>query len=330
MSTRVLADVCVAGCKHTTLDFIRGLKRNGFRIGHCLTIDPETAAKAQVAGYYDLRPFLNAESIPFTVANKYSLKSGEDRQRILSLNMHLLLVIGWQRLIPEWWLEALPCGAFGMHGSSKPLPHGRGRSPMNWSLVTGRTVFYTHLFQYLPGVDDGPIAGVQTFDINLFDDCHTLHLKNTISMVQLCARLLPSILDGAAKLTSQPKVAASYWPKRSAEDGLIFWDDSTSQIYNLVRAVTHPFPGAFTYLDDSREAQVLIWRAIPFDTRLEWPGSVPGQVLEVFYDGSFVVRTGDSTMLVLESEGHEFRPEDVNRYLGSAGIPRKIWEGLPD
>jgi methionyl-tRNA formyltransferase len=322
--------LCVAGCKHTTRDFVLGLERHGYRIGHCLTISPETAAAAQVAGFYDLRPFLQAKGIPYTVACKYSLKSEEDRTRLLALGMELLLVIGWQRLIPDWWLNALPRGAFGMHGSSKPLPHGRGRSPMNWSLIQGKTVFYTHLFQYRPGVDDGPIAGVQQFDITPFDTCHTLHLKNMTAMVHLCARLLPGLLGGTAALTAQPKEGASYYPKRAAEDGLLYWTDRTEQIYNLVRAVTRPFPGAFTYLDNRADQKLMIWRGIPFDTRLQWEGAAPGEILEVFYDGSFVVKTGDSTFLVLESEGHAFTESDIGRRLGDLGTPRKVWENLPE
>ena len=170
---------------------------------------------------------------------------------------------------------------------------------------------------------------MQKFDINSFDTCHTLHLKNMVSMVQLCARLLPSILDRTAVLTPQPKAPPSYWPKRTAEDGLIFWEDGSQQIYDLVRAVTRPFPGAFTFLDDDTARKVFIWRAIPFDMQLQWPGSIPGVIVEVFYDGSFVVRTGDSTLLVLESEGHSFCHHDIGRRVGAAGTPRKIWESLP-
>jgi len=89
-----LAGVGVAGCKHTTRDFILGLKRNGFLIDHCLTISPEMAHAAQVAGYYDLRPWLEQECIPHTVATKYTLKTDQDRQQLLALQLRLLLVIG--------------------------------------------------------------------------------------------------------------------------------------------------------------------------------------------------------------------------------------------
>ena len=291
--------ICVAGCKHTTKDLIIGLEKNGFHIDHCITINPKEGEKQKVSGYYDLYYFLSENGINFTIVEKYNLTGDICRKLIEQLGIDILLVMGWQRLIPDWFLNILPLGAYGMHGSSKPLPYGRGRSPINWSLIEGRKEFYTHLFQYLPGVDDGPIVGVQKFDINPFDTCLTLHLKNTISMIRLCTKYLPSLLDGTAIKTPQSKEGITYYPKRTAKDGLIDWTKTTIEIYNLIRAVTHPFPGAFSFVDGEI---ITIWRAIPFDTQLRYDEYEPGEIVETFFDGSYVVKTGDSSLLVQEYE----------------------------
>src|SRR5262245_20514901 len=105
--------VAVVGCKHTTKDLILGLERCGYAVDHCLTIAPQLAETQQVAGYMDLRPFLKENAIPYTLAHKYSLKSDEDRERLPALKLDMLFVMGWQRLIPDWWLESLSIGAFG-------------------------------------------------------------------------------------------------------------------------------------------------------------------------------------------------------------------------
>ena len=115
MSTKRIA---VVGCKHTTRDLIEGLRRHGISPAHCVIITPEKGAEQEVAGYFDLRPFLDRIGVPYTLARKYSLKSDEDRATLLALGLDMLLVMGWQRLIPDWWLESLSVGAFGMHGSS--------------------------------------------------------------------------------------------------------------------------------------------------------------------------------------------------------------------
>jgi methionyl-tRNA formyltransferase len=321
--------VAVFGCKHTTRDLVLGLARRGLRVDHCVTISPEKAASQHVAGYQDLHPFLEEQEIDFTVANKYSLKSEQDEAAIGKLNLDIVLCMGWQRLVPDWCLSRLSIGAFGMHGSNKPLPHGRGRSPMNWSLIQNKKMFFTHLFQYKIGVDDGPIVGLQKFDITEWDDCHTLHFKNTLSMVHLCARHLPELIDGSATFTSQPTEGACYYPKRTAEDGAIYWQDATTDVHNLVRALTRPFPGAFTFLDDDPQQKLFIWRAIPFDSRLDWPGARPGEILEVFYDSSFVVKTGDTSVLVIDSEGVEIGETHIGRRFGHLRQERKAWPDLP-
>ena len=122
---------------------------------------------------------------------------------------------------------------------------------------------------------------------------------------------------------------ATYYLKRNDEDEAIYWHDSTTDIYNLIRAVTKPFPGAFSYLDNDPDSKIYIWRAIPFDNHLEWHESQTGEILEVFFDGSCVVNTGDSTLLVLENEGHQFSEGDVGRRFGNLNNSRKIWENIP-
>ena len=322
--------VGVIGCKHTTLELISGLRRGGVAIAHAITIDPSEGRRQKVAGYLDLRRPLAEDGIPCTVVKTYSLRSEADRQTLRALPLDALLVQGWQRLIPVWLLEHLRVGAFGMHGSSRALPHGRGRSPMNWSLIQGKTIFYTHLFRYEAGVDDGPVVGVQRFDINPFDTCLTLHFKNTLAMTRLCLAHLPDLLAGRARLTPQPTKGVSYYPKRSAENGLIYWTDGVTDICNLVRAVTCPFPGAFAFLNDDPTKKVYIWRAQPFDAQLTFESARPGDVVESFSNGMFLVQTGGGALLVTESEAPPQTRVGPGDTLGHLGQPRKVWENLPD
>jgi methionyl-tRNA formyltransferase len=321
--------VGVVGCKHTTMELIIGLQRQGYTVDHVITLSPEKGQEQNVAGYVDLRPFLKEKGISCTTVAKYNMNTEEDHQSMLGLKLDMLLVMGWQRLIPNWFLETLGIGAFGMHGSSRPLPYGRGRSPMNWSLIQNRNCFYTHLFRYRPGVDDGDIVAVQVFDITQFDTCLTLHYKNTLSMIRLAGQALPSLLAGNAVLRPQPTEGATYYPKRSDEDGLIYWTDTAQEIYNLIRAVTKPFPGAFAYLGEGGAQKVIFWRAIPFDTQLTWPAAEPGEVIAVFMDGDFVVKTGNSTLLVQEYAGDTLTHSDVGRRFNDLGTPRKLWKDLP-
>jgi len=321
-----MATLVIAGCKHTTKELISGLLDLGFTIDLVITISPELATKEKVAGYVDLRPFLVSKNIRFYSANSYSLKSDEDQQQLKKESIDVLLVMGWQRLIPEWFLDQLSRGAFGMHGSNKPLPHGRGRSPLNWSLILDKNIFFTHLFKYKPGVDDGDIVGYQIFDITPWDTALTLHYKNLLSMLKLCEVHLPEIIANTFKTFPQKEQEPSFFPKRDRDDGIIFWESSTLDIYNLIRAVTHPFPGAFTFLDKNR---IVIWRAIPFDSHIDWYHASPGQILFVFDSGLFLVKTGDTTLLVQEYEGIELTAADKGKIFNAASYKRRQWDNLP-
>ncbi len=310
-----LCKVGIVGCRHTTQDVLIGLARHGYLIDHCITISPEEAERQGVIGYVELGSLLRDLGIAQTVVDSYSLRATGDRERVLEVDLDLLLVVGWGRLLPDWWLNSLPLDAYGVHGAGKPLPFGRGRSPVNWSIVQGMQMFFTQLFRLEVGIDDGPIVDVYPFDILPYDDFLTIHLKNTEARLKLYLRNLPAMLDGTPQLWSQPDTPPSYYQKRTEEDDTIDWTDCTNTIYNLVRGVTRPFTGAFTFLDANPDHRLIVWRAIPFDSHFEWPGSQPGEIVEVFFNGSAVVRTGDTSLLIQESEGYKLGPDDIGRRL---------------
>lgn len=290
--------IAFAGCKTTTKECMKSILELGYKIDGLISLTPEQGEKFIVSGYMDLHEFAEANDIPIYYPNKYSLKDIEDEECIKKMGFDILLVIGWQRLIPEWFLNNLSIGAFGMHGSSQPLPKGRGRSPINWSLIEDKKQFITHLFKYNKDVDAGEIVGVQVFDINNYDTCETLHFKNRISMSRLLEKYLDELLNSSACLKEQPDEAPTYYPKRTPNDGIIKWGQyNTREIYNLVRAVTRPFPGAFSYIGDNK---IYLWKIQPFDTKITYENNQVGEIVEVFYNNQFVVRTKDYSIIVLD------------------------------
>ena len=287
--------IAFAGCKDTTFECMDSLLKSGLSIDLLITIRPTLVVKNNVSGFMDLTEFAHRNNIEVYHCNTYTLNSEIDKKNMEKFTIDLLFVIGWQRLIPEWLLKELNIGAFGMHGASQALPFGRGRSPLNWSLIQNKELFITNLFKYRPGIDDGDILDTQLFEINQFDSGKTLHYKNTLSMIKLIHKNIDSLLSNKYELKKQLNRAPTYYPKRNIEDGVIFWDKSTSEIYNLIRAVTNPFPGAFTFLNSSK---ITIWEAIPFDKILFDPYLKPGLILHVFINGDFIVKTGDGTILI--------------------------------
>jgi|HubBroStandDraft_1064217.scaffolds.fasta_scaffold41455_1 methionyl-tRNA formyltransferase len=331
--------LAILGSKGTTLDLIAGLQQaNAWPISAVVTLNAESAARNNVAFFRgsEIAACCGAAKIPCYAARSYTLSDPEDLAFFDKARFDLLCVLGWERLIPDAVLRTLSKFACGMHGSAFGLPRGRGRSPMNWSIITGLNRFITYLFRYTPGMDDGDIIGSRAFEINEHDTIETLHQKNRIAMLQVLSESLPRIAAGEAVLTPQPGGEPSYYPKRVPEDGLIDWRASTRAIHRLIRAVAPPYPGAFAYLDGRR---IGISAAQPFDASLFASDVAAGTIVDVSVAShNFVVKTIDGSLLVTQFDGiaaDDLRPgtrlagatttTDFTARYGK-DIPRSQWE----
>lgn len=305
--------IAFAGCRSNTKDQMRRLIAQGYQIDLLLTISPEDASTLyHISGYEDLRPFAQQHGIPVYHAKDYKLKADEaDKEYLLKAGIDLLVVLGWQRIIPKWFLDSLSIGSIGMHGAPEEPPFGRGHSALNWSCIEGRNRFLAYLFFHDWKADNGPIIGTQEFDILPQDSCESLHFKYQHAMGRLLIAHLPAILSGENKGVPQDSAGATYYPARTPEDGLITWNNPAQVIVNLIRGVTDPYPGAFCYLGDKK---IIIWAAQIFDTKLTWNAPV-GEIVEVFYNGKFVVQTRDYALLVYHYEGVEISADNIGQKL---------------
>jgi len=267
-------------------------------IAHIVTINERTAAAANVAGYVDLRPLAESLEIPISQAATYGLDSPADVEFFKSKRFDLLIQGGWQRLIPVEILSTLRVGAVGVHGSADLLPKGRGRSPMNWSIIEGRKRFVMQYFLMTPGADDGAVFDEVDFDITPFDTIRTMYFKNAVATTRVLTTRVSHLLDGTATLRPQIGNPTSY-PKRSPDDGWIDWEElDVWRIHDLVRALTRPYPGAFGTIDGK---VTRIWRAQVFDTRIRYPAAAYGEVVERFGQ-ALIVNCRGGLLLVEEYE----------------------------
>lgn len=312
--------ITVFGCKNTTLHFCRTLHKKGFTIS-LVTISPESGKKNNVAGYEDLTKWPDLFDEIY-VAETYALKSDTDHQHFVDHSPNDVgFCIGWQRIIPSNVLEQFKFGVFGMHGSSKDLPYGRGRSPMNWSIIEGRKWFYTNLFRYLPGVDDGPILDTITFSIQPSDTAETLHYKNTLSMINLVLKNFESIISGTASLKKQPKVTPTYYSKRQAKDGTIDWSDDIYNIDRLIKAVAPPFYGAIGYI---KGREIKLYRAEVFYTDAEnnpFLSNDVGEIVDVFPNGKFLVRCSGGVLIVHDYDKGALKSLDPHTFFDHQPSP---------
>jgi methionyl-tRNA formyltransferase len=293
-------NITIFGCKDSTLHLLKFFKKNHY-IVHLVTIDKEIASKNDIAGFIDLSHYNNLFETIY-LAESYNLKNDRDLKHFeIEKKSTIAFCIGWQRLIPEEILGKFNKGVFGMHGSARNLPFGKGRSPMNWSIIEGRKLFYTNLFKYQNGIDNGPVVGNSVFSILDTDTAETLHFKNTLSMIHLIRNHIKDLLSGAIKLTEQKNLMGSFYPKRESTDSVIDWRDDIENIDRLIRAVAPPFSGGICSLNS---IFFYIYRASKFYTDVEFHTFLDanfGEILDVMPNGKFLVRCSGGVLLV-----HEF------------------------
>ena len=195
-------------------------------------------------------------------------------------------------------------GALNLHGSL--LPRYRGRCPVNWVLVNGERETGVTLHHMEAKPDRGDIVAQRAVAIANDDTALTLNRKLGAAARVLLQDTYPLLVAGAAPRVPQDHARASYFGGRRPEDGRIDWDVPARRVYDLVRAVCHPYPGAFTAC---RGRRLLVWWARP----LEGPSvGRPGEVLDIRRGLGVVVGTARGALLLerVQLDGDAERPAD--------------------
>jgi UDP-4-amino-4-deoxy-L-arabinose formyltransferase/UDP-glucuronic acid dehydrogenase (UDP-4-keto-hexauronic acid decarboxylating) len=192
-------------------------------------------------------------------------------QRIADLKPDVILSFYYRRLVKEPLLAIPRAGGLNLHGSL--LPKYRGRAPVNWALVNGETRTGVTLHYMTPRADDGDIVAQRVVPIGADDNARTLMGKMAEAAGLLLDDALPQLKAGRAPRTPQDASQATTFGRRRPEDGEIDWTKDAPRLANLVRAVTRPYPGAFTY---SGRDRLLVWEAQAVESPRR---AVPGTIL---------------------------------------------------
>jgi methionyl-tRNA formyltransferase len=171
----------------------------------------------------------------------------------------------YRAMIPLGVLALAPQGAYNMHGSL--LPHFRGRAPTNWAVLTGATQTGATLHQMVAKPDAGFIVDQQAVPILPDDTAEQVFDKVNVAAELVLWRSLPALMAGTPPRLTNDIAAGSYFGGRKPEDGRIDFTRPASEVYNLIRAVAPPYPGAFTDLAGQR---LVVARA-----RRPLPGAMP-------------------------------------------------------
>jgi methionyl-tRNA formyltransferase len=296
---------------------LQALLRAGWKLDCLITLRSDQLARR--SGAIDFGPLAEAQGIPlFRVAN---INDEESQALLRARQLDLLLVIGWSQILRPEVLSLAQLGVVGSHASL--LPHDRGSAPVNWCLMRGDRMSGCTLFWLDPAIDCGDIIDQEPIPITPYDTCATIYEKVGQANARMILGLLEELSCGRLPRRPQGDCEDQVLPRRRPEDGRIDWRQSADRLYDFIRALTRPYPGAFSWLGGTRYS---IWTSARLDLQIP-PVQRPGTVLgpcrspEPRACGQ-IVACGVGALLLLELEG------PLGGVVKGVELSEEAWQGM--
>jgi methionyl-tRNA formyltransferase len=239
-------------------------------------------------------PAIAAREKGIPVFTPEQVNSPEWVAQITALQPDLILSVYYRNMISSAILALPRLGAFNMHGSL--LPKYRGRAPINWAVLHGESRIGMTLHRMVKRADAGAMVDQAGVEIGPRDTAEEAFRKVLPCARLVLARQIDRLLAGTVRETPQDDAQATYFGGRKPEDGRINWTQTSRQIFNLIRAVTDPYPGAFT---DVGAARLMVWWAEPNSSAAVDRSGAPGEILSL---NPLVVATGDGALELTRTE----------------------------
>jgi methionyl-tRNA formyltransferase len=241
---------------------------------------------------------------------------------IRALAPDLVVVIGWNQSIRPELLGIPMRGCVGFQVSL--LPSLRGHASVNWAILRGETEVVNTMMMLEARMEAGDVLAQQSVPIGPRDTCATVHRHVGQAGAEMLIEHLPELITGTIPRRRQPN-GPPILPRRTPEMGVINWDQAPRAVHDWVRALTAPYPGAFTVLDGRR---VMVWA-----TELPGLGEPPapaGQIAGLEPNG-VRIGTGRGSILVTRMSEAGRPPEHARRWYRRGRAPiGTTFDAVPD
>jgi UDP-4-amino-4-deoxy-L-arabinose formyltransferase/UDP-glucuronic acid dehydrogenase (UDP-4-keto-hexauronic acid decarboxylating) len=254
-----------------------------------------------------------AEQKNITVYTIEDVNSPKWIAKIAAVKPDIIFSFYYRKMICLKIIDLPRIGAFNLHGSL--LPAYRGRCPVNWVIINGEAQTGVTLHYMIDKPDAGDIVGQKAVEIELSDTAKTLYDKLCITAKGLMDEILPLIKKEHIPRQKQDLKAGSYYGGRRPEDGRIDWKKSADEIYNLIRAVTEPYPGAFALLDN--DEKIIIWWAEPVVSE---KAVITSKL--IIENKEVLVQTGENAinLLDIEVKGKRLKGGQIHSYFKNGKV----------
>ena len=296
---------------------LRALLTQNAPVAGVLTLEPAAAAK--MSGAADYEPLCREFGVDLHFIR--DVNDDVSRSLLRSLSLDVAFVIGWTQLVRRETMDLVPGGMIGAHASL--LPRLRGRAPINWALIKGLRETGNSLIWLADGADRGDIIDQTVIPITAFDTCESLYEEVARSTTEMILRCVPRLMRG--ERPGQPQILFDEpdLPRRRPRDGVMNWARPNREVYDFIRALTRPYPGAWSWLDGQRYR---IWQAALLPPVVAHtparPGEIVGSVASPRPDAcGIVVACGAGHVVLLEIEN------DQGRVLTGTSLANLSWSG---
>ena len=191
------------------------------------------------------------------------------------------------------------------------LPNFRGRANINWAIILGKKEIGLIFHEAIPNLDEGSIYEQIRVPITYSDTVRTVYEKFNKKIEKDVARVVQRVIDG--DLGIPQKGNATYCCTRLPQDGYIDWNKTSLEIYNLIRGVTKPYAGAFTFFEGKK---MIIWESEIPQNPPEFVGRIPGRVVAIHKDRGVEILTGDST-LIIRTVSYNGEEQNASNFINS-------------
>ncbi len=248
------------------------------------------------ADFASLEPLAGENDIPCYIDTDNN--QADTASWIRELHPEVGYCFGWSYLLNSEVLSIPELGFIGFHPTK--LPRNRGRHPIIWALALGLEETASSFFFMDEGADTGDLLSQREVPIHWEDDARSLYDRLIDVAKEQISIFTPKLAAREFSREPQDDEKANYWRKRSREDGEIDWRMSSTSVYNLVRALTRPYPGAHCTVNGR---EIKIWSAELVGDEFKDIGHLePGKVLSSGAE-RVVVKCGEG---VVEIQEHEF------------------------
>lgn len=283
-----------AGFHQEGVSALLALKKAGIRLEAILTLNDDSLQKRSANVRYS--EVLDGWDVPLhPIAN---INEASTIELLKQLDLDILFVIGWSQILNAAALRTARIGVIGAHASL--LPFNRGSAPINWALIKGQTSTGNTLMWLSEEVDAGRIIDQMEFAITPYDTCATLYEKVAVTNRIMIQKAIPRLLTGEIPGYAPGHSDEPLLPRRRPSDGLIDWTRAAGEVYNFVRALTRPYPGAFSVLNGTCWV-IQSCALLPDETLSLTPGRVTGPLVSPVAEAcGMVVSCGRGSVVLLE------------------------------